>query len=273
MTAFVAILALLLGACRTPQDTAPPPDTGPFDLDGDGHWAWEDCDDGDATVFPGAEEVCNEIDDDCDGDVDEGTTVSAWADADGDGWGDDDSEVQVCEASSDQVEGGGDCDDGDASINPDAVEVCDGVDNDCDGQVDEEVTTTWFQDADDDGWGDDDTTMQACEAESGWVAWGEDCDDTDPEAHPGAQEVCDGVDQDCDGDVDDGVLLEFWADWDGDGHGNPHYADQACEAEVGYVDPAKGADCDDTDPAVNPQAVEVCNDVDDDCDGDVDEDC
>ena len=96
-----------------------------------------------------------------------------------------------------------DCDDGNAAINPGATEVCDGVDNDCDGEIDEDVTTTWYQDADGDGFGDSDVTADACEKPSGYVPTGNDCDDDEAEAFPGNTEVCDGIDNDCDGEVDE----------------------------------------------------------------------
>ena len=95
-----------------------------------------------------------------------------------------------------------DCDDGDAAVHPGADELCDGVDNDCDGAVDEDPVDepTWYADEDEDGYGCDDTTRQACEAPTGYAAVGGDCDDGDDTIHPGASEVCgDGVDSDCDG--------------------------------------------------------------------------
>jgi hypothetical protein len=96
-----------------------------------------------------------------------------------------------------------DCDDHDVDAYPGAFEVCDGVDNDCDGDSDEGVTTTWYRDADGDNYGDPDTTEQACASSDGWVQNGEDCDDGDPGVAPGVNEVCDdGVDNDCDGLTD-----------------------------------------------------------------------
>jgi hypothetical protein len=98
--------------------------------------------------------------------------------------------------------GSDDCSDGDASVYPGAVEVCDGVDNDCDDEVDEGVTSTYWYDGDGDGYGDPLLTEQLCEALSGWVPNGDDCDDTDAAINPAAVEACDEVDDDCDGVVD-----------------------------------------------------------------------
>ena len=98
-----------------------------------------------------------------------------------------------------------DCDDDDPAVNPDADEVCDGIDNDCDGSVDQGAIDmgTWYADGDGDGYGDVSTTSEACDPSSGLVADATDCDDADPSVNPGAIELCDGVDNDCSGSVDE----------------------------------------------------------------------
>jgi len=98
-----------------------------------------------------------------------------------------------------------DCDDNDASINPDATEVCDGVDNDCDGTVDDGVLATFYRDDDGDNFGDDTQPIQACAQPPGFVTDNTDCDDGNPQRNPGATEFCDAIDNDCDGTVDDNV--------------------------------------------------------------------
>ena len=108
------------------------PDTPDDDLDGDGYPLDEDCDDGDPSVSPAAEELCNGIDDDCDGVVD--PEVDWFADEDGDGWGA--GGGSDCEPPAGSVDRGGDCDDADPAVNPDASEVCNGIDDDCDGEID-----------------------------------------------------------------------------------------------------------------------------------------
>jgi hypothetical protein len=207
-------LALLLFGCPLDDpdddDIAGDDDAAPIDADADGSPKRDDCDDNDPQTWPGAPELCDGVDNDCDGVVPEDEE-------------DEDADTFLaCE----------DCDDNDDTSYPGALELCDGLDNDCDGVVpgDEED-------------GDADTYL-ACE----------DCDDNDETAYPGAPELCDGHDNDC-----DGVVPEDEVDGDGDGS-------EACE------------DCDDSNADVHPGAIEVaCDDIDNDCDGsqhgdDVDDD-
>ncbi len=164
--------------------------------------------------------------------------------------------------------GGGDCDDTDAAVYPDALEVCDGKDNDCDGDTDEGVEEIFYLDGDGDGYGTSDVTTRACVAPDGFVSADGDCDDSDASVYPGTSETCDGRDNDCDGEVDEGVQTVFHADADGDGYGDPVEEDLACEAPDGYV--LSGDDCDDADAEVFPGNPETCDGKDNDCDGEVD---
>ena len=172
------------------------------DEDGDGFSEADgDCDDQDATSYPDAPELCDGLDNDCDGDV-----PADEVDLDEDGYA-------GC---------AGDCDDGNAAVHPDAEEICDGLDNDCDGVVGDEV------DLDEDGY-------TPCTG---------DCDDQDATVYEGAVELCDGVDNDCDGVVPGDEL-----DNDADGF-------IICEG-----------DCDDSNPDTYPGAAELCDGLDNDCDG------
>jgi hypothetical protein len=264
--------AVILGACRTaPDKTDEGADglTGEEDLDadGDGIPADEDCDDGDASVGPGAVEVCDGVDNDCDGEVDNGVTTAFYTDADGDGFGDGSTEVLRCAAEEGEVAVAGDCDDADSTVHPDATEACDEQDNDCDGEIDEGATETFYTDADNDGYGD--LPVEACTLGDGLSPVDGDCDDLDPAVNPDAAEVCNERDDNCDGATDEGVTTTYYADVDSDGYGDLDATTEACALPPGYSETA--GDCDDGDGAVNPAATELCNSVDDDCDGATDE--
>ncbi len=202
----------ILAACDGKEDD---PESGgsatdSVDSDADGYDADEDCDDTDPNVYPGATEVCDGIDNDCSGLVDDDAIdMSTWyGDHDGDGFGAPDAPVEACEAEEGQVDNADDCNDGDALVNPAADEVCDGEDNDCDLEVDEDAVDapTWYADADSDGFGDPTTGETTCAAPSGYIADSTDCDDTAAAAFPGGIEVCDTLDNDCDGTVDNNFL-------------------------------------------------------------------
>jgi len=237
-----AALLILAGGLPAPVGAGAP------DADGDGFTTPDDCDDGDPLVFPGAAELCNGVDDDCDG-----TVPSSETDTDGDA-------VRACD---------GDCNDLDASVFPGATELCNGVDDDCDTTVDEGFDL----DAD------------------GFSTCGGDCDDGNPLVFPGAVELCNGVDDDCDtvvpsneADIDGDAVLECDGDCnDADASVFPgaaelcNFVDDNCDTIVdeGFDLDADGfsicgGDCDDADPLVFPGAVELCNGVDDDCDSTVD---
>ena len=241
------------------------------DVDGDGVPACEDCDDGAADVYPGAVEVCDEVDQDCDGAVDEGVTETWYEDADGDGFGHASSTIEACAPPTGYGADASDCDDADRTVYPGAVELCDDLDQDCDGVADEDAIDAgdWYTDGDGDGYGDADRSVRACEAPAGTLADGGDCDDDVASIHPGATEICDDLDQDCDGVADDDAVdAETWyADSDSDGYGDGSRAVEACEAPSGYV--SDSTDCNDGSSSISPAATEKCDaaNTDEDCDG------
>jgi hypothetical protein len=257
------------------EDTDDSLPSGPTDADGDGSPEGEDCDDGDASVRPGADERCNGIDDDCDGETDEDDAVDApewFADADGDGHGDALTLVRACQAPSGTVATADDCDDADPERSPSADERCaDELDNDCDGDVDEDDAVdagTWYPDADGDGYGDLAAPLRACEQPDDTLTYAGDCDDGDPDINPEGTETCDGVDQDCNGLVDEDATdaRTWYTDGDGDGFGDADRPVLSCDEPSGATE--VGGDCEDTDPTVNPDAEEICEDgLDNDCDG------
>ena len=181
-----------------------------------------------------------------------------------------------CEAHEGHFAAADDCDDGLGAVNPDAAEICDGLDNDCDGLVDPATSDgapTWYADSDGDGFGDAGSPLIACESPSGHVAEATDCDDAAPDTNPDGQEVCGGGDEDCDGLLDDedgSVDLSTgdsaFIDADGDGFGAAPVV--ACVLPPNAV--SDDTDCDDADPSNYPSAAERCDGVDNDCDGDDD---
>ena len=256
-----------------PLDPADDSGTCP-DADGDGftdaNCGGTDCDDNNVDINPGATEVCDGIDNDCDGLIDEDGNTTFYADTDSDGFGDPDNSIVDCSAPTGFVLDNTDCDDTNAAINPAATEVCDGIDNDCDGLVDEDGDTTFYADTDGDGFGDPNNTVVDCSAPAGFVLDNTDCDDSDASVNPSATEICDGIDNDCDGLVDEDGNTTFYADTDGDGFGDPTNSVVDCSTPTGFV--LDNTDCDDTNAAINPVATEVCDGIDNDCDGLVDED-
>ncbi|MEY3213748.1 MAG: hypothetical protein RIT28_4229 [Pseudomonadota bacterium] len=295
------------------------------DEDGDGFPLTVDCDDADDARYPGAEERCDGVDDDCDGNIDESGVDGPgfWRDADGDGHGDGAFASTDCVAPLGYVDNDADCDDLDPLSGPGADERCDLEDNDCDGDIDEDAIdaptwtgdkdgdgfgksssgqiiaceapegyvgnaddcndgdaglnpeAVWYSDIDEDGYGGE-YTLVSCLPPSGYVDNALDCDDLAPEVNPDGVEVCDDLDNDCDGlsdDEDDSVSgrLTWYEDGDGDGYGVGD-GETTCDPPEGLVSAA--GDCDDADQDRSPGEIEVCGDgIDNDCDGDADGGC
>jgi hypothetical protein len=189
-------------------------------------------------------------------DKDEGDDTGAEVDADGDGF----SESE-------------DCDDADATQHPGSDEYCNDEDDDCDGTIDEDDAldaSIWYQDRDEDGYGDPARTKVSCSAPSGYLADDSDCDDLSVTAHPGADEYCNDEDDDCDGTVDEDDALDvvtWYADTDSDGFGDAANTTAACVQPSGYL--SDDTDCDDTDASVHPGTMDTMW-VDNNCDGVVD---
>ncbi len=204
-----ALLCPLLVGCGEPEPL-PEGDYTYTDKDADGFPAQVDCDDDDRAIHPSAEERCDGVDNNCDGEVDEAGAVDAvefYADFDQDGYGVFAYTVYACEAPEGYAAAFGDCDDFNGDIHPDATEVCDGLDNDCDDTVDgayAEGQNTYYRDADADGYGNADATQTGCSAPVGYVVDVGDCDDSEATVHEGAVELCDdGLDNNCDGLLDE----------------------------------------------------------------------
>ncbi|MEQ3796459.1 MopE-related protein [Flavobacteriaceae bacterium MJ-SS4] len=194
-------------------------------------------------------------------------TLKLWsptvvADADGDGYSDPT-----------------DCDDGDPNINPSATEVCDGQDNDCDGDTDDADSSivgqsVWYEDSDGDNYGNPSSSILACNQPVGYVSDNTDCNDSEAASYPGNTEICDGIDNDCDGLTDDADpsiagQTTWYEDSDSDNYGNPSSSVVSCNQPGGYV--SNNLDCNDSNSSINPDATEVCDGVDNDCDGNTDD--
>jgi len=272
------------------------------DADGDSFARSADCNDEDPNTYPGAAERCDGLDNDCDTRVDEDFAQVHYLDSDGDGYGDLEQPVNTCEPTDSLVANAEDCDDDDPAKNPEAEETCNGIDDDCDGNVDEGF------DQDNDGvtlcgnctdvpegerceydCNDEDPTIyggadELCDGldndcdgflsdtldendddqdESPNCA---DCAPDDSSIHPGAEEVCDEIDNNCNGEIDEGVALEVCDDNDEDGFGDENNVIRFCDWPSDISD-ITCDDCDDADPEINPEALEICNGIDDNCDG------
>jgi len=228
-----------------------------------------DCDDSDPLVMPGSVELCDSLDNNCDGFVNEAGAlgcVSIYQDSDMDGYGAEDQVECLCDDSEpDKSAIAGDCNDMNAVINPGVMEVCDKVDNNCDGLIDEEGATgcvLLYEDKDNDTFGEPASQKCLCGLSGDYTAeeFG-DCDDTDPDVGPQMTELCDDKDNNCDGLIDEGC------DMDSDGwctgampvNGTP----DSC--------PLGPGDCDDGDPTLNPGMPEVKDGIDNNCNGLIDE--
>jgi hypothetical protein len=223
------------------------------DADGDGLPCQVDCDDGDADVYPGAEEVCDGVDNDCDHSIDEADASDAdlwYADLDADGFGDPGLSTLACTAPPGWLAEASDCNDADAGVFPGASEICNGRDDDCDGSADESYVSQ-----------ETSCGVGACtvSGSTSCVA-GEVLDSCEPGTPAATDSTCDGIDADCDGMADD----EYVATSTSCGTG-------ACRAS-GAIECVAGNLVDSCQPGAPAPADTLCNGLDDDCDGFVDED-
>ena len=221
---------------------------GGVDADGDtfessaccnGTMCGTDCNDGRRDVHPGAVEVCDSADNDCDAMIDEGVSITVYTDGDFDGDGDLHATARpACASTAGVSVYNTDCRDDNPAINGRQPEVCDRIDNDCDTIVDEQTgSVTWYRDGDGDGFGSPMSgTLSSCVPPTGYSLLGTDCDDTTNTRSPGRPEVCNAIDDDCNGRADFAIAPGNLEDDDHD-----LSPDSLCGALL-------GRDCDDLDP-------------------------
>lgn len=252
---------------------------GPEDADGDGVPASLDCDDTRAAIYPGATEICDGVDNDCNSVVDDDYARGGqiyFLDRDGDGAGVWELAQVRCSQPVGYVDNADDCADDDPDVYPGAPEFCDRIDQNCNGDIDDEPVdgTPYYSDLDGDGYGGISSVTYSCEPLDGFITTGGDCDDFSVVIGPEAVERCNEIDDDCNGIVDDATSegATFWyGDKDLDGYGNPEDTVQSCSQPEYYVSEDMVGDCNDGDEGINPEAREVCNDgVDNNCNGSAD---
>ncbi|MBK7886546.1 MAG: T9SS type A sorting domain-containing protein [Bacteroidetes bacterium] len=209
-----------------------------------------------------------------------GSFTQYYLDFDNDSYGDPTSSQSSCTMPFGYVVDNTDCNDANAAVNPAATEICNTIDDDCDGLVDDadpSITgqSTWYAEGDGDTYGNAGSSVLACVQPVGYVANNTDCNDGNAAVNPAATEVCNTIDDDCDGLVDDadpsitGQAI-WYADVDNDGYGDANGTGvYSCNPINGSV-PNNG-DCNDGNASINPAAVELCNGIDDNCNGLVDD--
>ena len=269
--------SLLLFACSSGFDNklnnVDTPALSPEEIDDDGDGFTEiegDCNDANPLINPSATEVCDGIDNDCNTLTDDAETglETYYLDEDGDGYGVN-TTTESCDRPEGYVDNKDDCDDTNAAIHPEALEICDGIDNDCDAAIDHQdsginpdLLTTYYADADGDNYGNPSANMDFCEIQAGYVSNAQDCNDSNASIHPDADEVCDGTDNNCNSMVDEAdptliatELLPWFLDADGDGYGSADTVVEQCSPPYGYVN--NDSDCDDTHDETFPGAAEL----------------
>ena len=231
-----------------------------------------DCNDNDASIYPGAQEICNDVDDDCNDLIDDGLVFTTYyADADGDSFGDVNNPLDACLIPDGYVTDNTDCNDNNANQSVASIEICNGEDDDCDGTIDNGlIFLDYYADLDSDGFGAGAATNSCVDLGAGYVTNNTDCNNANALINPNATEICNSIDDNCDGQIDEGIVFTtYYQDFDNDGFGTGDALTSCTNPGAGWV--TNNTDCDDTNGNTNPNATETCNTIDDNCDGQIDE--
>jgi hypothetical protein len=206
---------------------------------------------------------------DCDDANPNANAITTWyLDADNDGFGNLSMTTQNCGQPVGYVANSTDCDDSNNQINPNATEIYDGVDNNCDLVIDEGFTlTTYYEDLDGDNYGSSVSIQSVTNPGTGYSLVSGDCNDNNNLINPNATEVCDGVDNNCDLNIDESLpTFTYYLDADNDGFGDLNFTTTDCSVPVGYS--VNSLDCNDGNNQINPNATDIpANNIDEDCSG------
>ena len=168
-----------------------------------------DCDDNQNLSYPNNTETCDNIDNDCNGEIDDNPSDGNlyYKDSDEDTFGDANKTINACNQPNGYVTNSTDCDDKNNTIHPDATEICNNMDDDCQNGIDIDATDmlTFYEDNDGDGFGSD-VEVLSCTLPLGVVLLSGDCDDESVLFSPTAPEICDGLSNDCDDEIDESAV-------------------------------------------------------------------
>ena len=230
-----------------------------------------DCNNTSAAIRPGATEICNAIDDNCNNLIDDGLTfVNYYIDSDSDGFGAGTATNSCSNLGAGYATNNTDCNNNNPNIRPNAIEICNAIDDNCNNLIDDGLTfVNYYIDTDSDGFGAGTATNTCSNPGAGYATNNTDCNNVNSAINPAAIEICNTIDDNCNGIVNEGIaFLTYYLDADQDGYYLSSLS--ACSSQGINYNTVGGVlgDCNDANPGVNIGAVEICgNGIDEDCNG------